>query len=282
NRALHDLRDNFWIISADSLIPLEEQMKNIQLTMNYAKMDDGTYDSKALVPVAHDAIIDLVGNTGVILYNFDFHENLGLTLQEAALGIHGLDPDQLKDPLQQSDLGGGDYPKYETYAINLPKTPGVLNARAEETFINCRFTVLAERLSIGNIPDGNSMDKDQFIQLAPVFHTGYTLDGGVLNLNSDAIDDLTAQWISSHPKVASIDEMGRLQSHSEGKVTIYLKARDGNNNGEIEKPFDSIELTVKPKRQETRDNNNTHNGESRNESKYWFGIIMAFSGGCSG
>lgn len=292
NRALHDLRDNFWIISADSLIPLEEQMKNIQLTMNYAKMDDGTrrapqgnikletntaipgfklpenfsdqtvqivalngddgtYDSKALVPVAHDAIIDLVGNTGVILYNFDFHENLGLTLQEGALGIHGLDPDQLKDPLQQSDLGGGDYPKYETYAINLPKTPGVLNARAEETFINCRFTVLAERLSIGNIPDGNSMDKDQFIQLAPVFHTGYTLDGGVLNLNSDAIDDLTAQWISSHPKVASIDEMGRLQSHSEGKVTIYLKARDGNNNGEIEKPFDSIELTVKPKRQET-------------------------------
>ena len=77
------------------------------------------------------------------------------------------------------------------------------------------------------------------------------MDGGVLNLNSDAIDDLTAQWISSHPKVASIDEMGRLQSHSEGKVTIYLKARDGNNNGEIEKPFDSIELTVKPKRQET-------------------------------
>ncbi|MEG1433807.1 Ig-like domain-containing protein [Eubacterium sp.] len=292
SRALHDLRDNFWIISADSSIPLEEQLTSIQLTMNYAKMDDGTlrapqgnikletstaisgfklpenfsdqgvqivalndddgtYDSKALVPVAHDAIIDLVGNTPVILYNFDFHENTGLTLQEAALGIHGLTPDQLKDPLQQSDLGGGDYPKYETYAINLPKTPGVLNARAEDTFINCRFTVLAQTLSIGNIPNGNIMDVDQFIQLSPVFNTGYTLDGGVLPLTPDTIDNLTIQWISSHPEVASIDEMGRLQAHSEGKVTIYLKARDGKNNGEIEKPFDSVELTVVPGRQET-------------------------------
>lgn len=203
-----------------------------------------SYDSKDLVPVGEDAVIELPANNNVTLYNFDFHVNARLTMQEAVKGITAIASEDLKDPLENSNIVGETYPKYENYALHLPSHARVTNSHEDKTFVNCNFVVLAKELSIMDAPKNNVMLINTQHSLSASFKTGYTLNNDLI-ISDHPIDDTTVTWVSSDPSIATVDATGKVHAVASGNVTIYLKALDAYNNGEIEKPFDSINLIIK-------------------------------------
>ena len=271
--------------NADAPVTIEEQLKDILTVINYAKMPDTTprapqaniklvtqttipsftvpdgfaamntqivavkeytalYDAKELVPVAQDAFITLPASNNVKLYNFDFHENAKITMHEAVQGITALNADMLNDPLQTSDLGGAAYPKYETYALNLPSAARVSNSSKDFSFVNCKFTVLAKSIQIGNAPPDKTLTTGQDWSLQALFLSGYSL-GTITDIAGNPIDNQDVIWVSGDPAIASVDANGLVHAVANGTVKIYLKAIDSNNGGEIEKPFDAVDLIIK-------------------------------------
>lgn len=269
----------------DSAVTVEKQLEDILKVMKYTVANDGTkrapqgtvklvtsteipsfkvpdgfkdipleiiavneftdkYQSKDLVPVGADSVIELPSTNKVKLYNFDFHDKAKLTLKEAVSGIKALENGELQDPLETSNIGGADYPKYETYAKDLPKEARVKGSTEKETFVNCKFTVLAKELSIVNKPKNNIIQVDTPYDLNHEFKAGYTIKDNLDPLVKP-IDDTTVMWGSSDDNIATVDQDGKVTPKKDGNVTIYLKALDKNNNGEIEKPFDSYTLTIK-------------------------------------
>jgi len=204
----------------------------------------GGYDSQALVPLKVGATVNMPMQyaSRVRLYNFDFHKNLDLTLQEAAGGISPLP--FLADPNEAFSLPG--YPTYGTYGIvkqNLGGTTGLTN----QNFVNCKFTSLARALEItSSIPHlfVGSHDETATAALTRSDDNSYTGADYTAGMR-DTADDTEIGWFSSDPSVVSVDQTtGALVALGQGSAHITAKALDSHNRGEIEKPFAIFDLLV--------------------------------------
>ncbi|MEG0358431.1 MAG: hypothetical protein RR598_04150 [Anaerorhabdus sp.] len=275
NRAIQDLIDNYWVIDGNknSTVGIQEQLDDIFTVMNYAKTVDNKnrapqaniklvtktvipsfvvpsrysdmnvnivaqtlvenlHTNKNLVSVETGAIITLPINNNIKLYNFDFHTNANYTLKEVIQGIE--EPITPVDPGEIIGIPG--YPIYTSYYNE--QSPKVINSN-ENTFINNKFTVVAKNLQITT--------KKSTLVVGSTTNEVATLNNGVSlfdNIIGSKIDDSAIVWFSSDSNIATIDSNGVLTTHAMGDVTIYAKARDIYNQGEIEKPFDSYVLSV--------------------------------------
>lgn len=272
--AVHDLKDDYWIVEADhATLTIEQQLANIRTVMNYAgnkapsaniKLlakgdipsftvpDFGDkavnivavneladrYTSTDLVPFVSGGTITLQPNNQVKLYNFDFASKASYTMHEATNGITALTA--LTDPNEANPPAG--YPVYASYAPTTAVAPKVTHSN-NASFVNCQFVVLAASLEGAaeqSVNIGSTLD------LASVIGSGYTEFPPALGGEQAAakVDDPSIAYYSSDPSVATVDANGKVTGIKAGTVTITAKALDANNNGEIEKPWRTITVTV--------------------------------------
>ncbi len=278
-KAIQDINDGYWVVDANSAVSIEQQLEDILTVMGYtenggnpkapraniklfsdtaipgftvpdgyAGMDvnivavptaDTLYSSKVLVPTVDNVVIILPADTNVKLYNFDFFENAQYTMYEAIAGITPLAT--LMDPADKAN-GTYDFPGYPNYADYAPAAavdPKVINSNSN-TFVNCKFVVLASEIEITNIPVelvvGRTHDLDHEFTGSSTLNEDLTLPA--------EIDDTEVMWVSSDETIATINADGVVTPLADGEVTFFLKALDSYNNGEIEKPFASVKLTV--------------------------------------
>jgi LPXTG-site transpeptidase (sortase) family protein len=278
-----DLQDKSWLVQQGKSISVNTQLTNINTTIGKAGAkapepniklvadstgkingftvpDFGThsvnivaeslytdlFSSTNFVPVAAAAVITLPKTTAskVILYNFDFDTYAKYTLQEA---INGINPATtvITDPNEGSSIAG--YPSYSSYAPGTTVLPKVVNA-TKTNFGNCKFTSLVNKITITNPPTSLTVGSTFNLtgQLASTDDNSYTASGISTNISGSA-DDQSIHWYSNAPVVASVDlTTGLVTALSVGSVTVYAKAVDANNNGEIDKPYASFSLTIGP------------------------------------
>jgi LPXTG-motif cell wall-anchored protein/uncharacterized repeat protein (TIGR02543 family) len=218
---------------------------NIDVNVVAVKSAASSYSSTELVPLSANAAITYTGTAAsrVRLFNFDFHSKAKYTLQEAIAGITPVSI--LLDPNESSSISG--YPKYATYAPTSAIAAKILFA-TPNTFVNCRFTSLAERIEVTNaVSKLKVADSINFAaQLASSGINSYTSNVYSGNVNNTA-DDQTINWYSSDPTIVSFGPVGSATASTatalkSGSVTITAKAADSNNSGEIEKPFITFQL----------------------------------------
>jgi LPXTG-site transpeptidase (sortase) family protein len=178
------------------------------------------------------------------LYNFDFAAKANYTLQEVA-AHHGLSYVTLKDPNESSGIAG--YPVYSTYGYTVNDIAPLFTNASPTSFSNDKFTSLANKIQI-TPPTSTTLQIGDNLQLKATLSAddANSFTGSGFNgVSRDTADDQTIQWYSSDPSIASVDlNSGLVTPLSEGIVTIFAKATDANNQGEIEKPFDSIQFEV--------------------------------------
>ena len=211
------------------------------------------------VPVKANATFDLgPAAANVKLYNFDFDALARYTMQESISGVPAqADP----DPLRKTDPYNGNYaPSNPSYLLNynqyvpLAAQAAKVTGSSEATFQNCRFTQLADDL----LYNGASINHQQLIPLTLAVGqnqalgvtatAAYTLSPA-LALNrvreSNTINtDTGLFYLSDNPGVVSVAADGTLTPLAQGTATIYVKAIDSNNQGEIEKPYATFRVTV--------------------------------------
>ncbi len=188
------------------------------------------------ITFSKDGIIDLTGSDGIKLHNFNFDKEAKYTMHEAISGITGnIVP---TDPAEVLNISG--YPKYDSYKPSAPKEATIKNSK-QDTFINCRFTELAKEIKVLNAPTELSVGSTS-TPTADVTE-GYTQTG--IAVDKEYVDDKTIKWFSSDSSVAQVDEKtGEITAKKAGNVTIFAKAMDVNNSGEVEKPFASFNFKV--------------------------------------
>lgn len=206
------------------------------------------YTSTALVPVAAGAVFNLGSTTNsanVALYNFDFSTDAGYTYQHATAGVTGaLTPADSYDGTYAS----GNKLKYSEYALvgGAAKVTGTTGTVIAPTaFVNCKFAELAKGLTLA--PATNSVSIGGTIAVSGSISSFYTAeDAAGFTGTPDTTDrDLTIHYFSSNSNVASVDETtGTITGKSAGSAVIYAKAGDKNNDGEIEKPWNSFSVSV--------------------------------------
>lgn len=182
----------------------------------------------------------------VKLYNFDFHEKANYTLNESTKGISAVNP--LEDPLEEAKVADDNTTlleqanRYGTYYTE--KQARVKNS-SYDTFANCNFTTLARELKIIDKPADNKISVEVTHTLGKDFRTGYTFNNNTEpNRPVTEIDDTQYIWVSGDPSIATISANGTITPVKKGEVTFYLKSTDRHNQGEIERPFDSVRLMI--------------------------------------
>jgi LPXTG-site transpeptidase (sortase) family protein len=202
--------------------------------------NDSLFTSTTLVPFSAAGTISMTANTK--LYNFDFASKANYTLQEVA-AHRGLSYVTLKDPNETSGITG--YPVYSTYGYKVNDVAPLFSNASPTSFSNCNFTSLVNEIQI-TPPSSTTLLIGDSVQLKATLSaddansfTGTGFNG----ISRDTADDQTIHWYSSNPSVASVDlASGLVTAIGEGTVTIFAKAMDAYNQGEIEKPFASIQF----------------------------------------
>lgn len=284
NKSILDLADNAWLVQQGASVAVTNQMTAINTTItragsrapeaNIKLLADAALQINSLVLpnfgsgrsvriVAVPTLADLfTGSTAVpfaangtiqfpssnaaniTLYNFDFHSQAKYTLQEAISGITALG--STSDPNDGGSLT--DYPSYDTYAPATPQAARFTNATVAN-FSNCIFTSLVNQIKIDTAPASLQVGStfNLSASLAGTSSDSFTGSsfGGTI---SDTADDRSFYWYSSDPSVASVDRSsGLMTALTTGTVTIFVKATDANNGGEVEKPYAEFTFTVTPK-----------------------------------
>jgi LPXTG-site transpeptidase (sortase) family protein len=280
NKSILDLQDNAWLAPEGAAVSLTNQLATIATTINNAgshapganikiaadsagKINGfnlpnfgasrsanlvavpGTtplFTSTALVPFSANGVIQFPTSNAanIVLYNFDFDSLAKYTLQEAITGITVVS--SLTDPNDGSISG---YPDYSSYGPSTTVAAKFKNATAAN-FSNSVFTSLVNEIKVNTPPTtlavgGSYLLTGSLASTLDNSFTGSSFTGTITN----TADDQTIYWYSSDPSIASVDRItGLLTGLHSGTVTIYAKAADSNNNGEIEKPFTSFTLTV--------------------------------------
>jgi LPXTG-site transpeptidase (sortase) family protein len=201
------------------------------------------FTSSDRVPLAAGGTIQLPAATAgnITLYNFDFASLAKYSLQEVISGITPLAT--ITDPNDNGSITG--YPSYTDYAPKTATTAAIKNATVTN-FSNCAFTSLANEIKITNPVAAMTVGATYTLtgSLAGTStdsFTGTTFTGTI----KDTADDKTIYWFSSDPLIATVDkDSGLVSAVKVGTVTILAKAADTNNNGEIEKPYASFNLSV--------------------------------------
>ena len=203
------------------------------------------FSSSTLVPFSAAGVI--VGNTTVNslkLMNFDFDTRAKYTLQE--LTAHrGLNYVTLADPNEGGSISG--YPVYSSYGYTTNDVAPIFTNIFASNFGNSQFTSLINQISITapastNVLVGNTLSLEA--SLSDSTANSYT-GSGFTGTIKDTADDQTIHWFSSDSSIAAVDlNSGVVTGVSAGAATIFAKAVDANNQGEIEKPFASLAITV--------------------------------------
>ncbi len=282
--AILDRADNYWVVREDNATSVNDQLTYIQkveatLSSLYTGSDrnippvnikliagetvDGfilpdfgentpvnivaladlekTKDEKAPVYVSEEAVFSL-GASGpwTTLFNFDFHTLAGWTYHQAVLGLDASVTPQ--DPCEslyatETCLAYCDYSK----TADAPITGTGL---CSTTFSNCVFTQLAESLSMCTVP--GEVEGLSTFRVKATIDSFYCAPAGTLTqTTTDARRDTRIMYSSSDPTVATVDaNTGEVTRQGSGTVTIYAKAVDFLNQGEIEKPFAAMTFTL--------------------------------------
>jgi LPXTG-site transpeptidase (sortase) family protein len=280
NKSILDLQDDAWLVPDGTAVSLTNQLATIATTINNAgshapganikiaadsasKINSfslpnfgasrlanlvavptttSLFTSTALVPFSANGVIQFPTSNAanIVLYNFDFDSLAKYTLQEAITGITAVS--SITDPNDGSISG---YPDYSSYGPSTTVTAKFKNATTAN-FSNSVFTSLVNEIKINNPITSLSVGSSYLLtgSLASTLDnsfTGSAFSGTITN----TADDQTIYWYSSDPTIASVDRItGLLTGMRSGTVTLFAKAADANNAGEIEKPFASFTLTV--------------------------------------
>lgn len=220
---------------------------------------DALFDDGAFVPVKDGVTISLgtTANAGnVSLYQFDFDALAKLTLHETVKGVVPLAPNDPRDagypaaqtpPLQYAEYGLAK-PAVVTREAGVEALP--------TQFVNCVFTELVEDL----VRTGASINTQQDIALdllvgqskplgvtAPQDPAFTFLPKSALAMGfvSTGPQDKSLYYESSDTAIATVDQAtGEVTGLAAGTAYIYVKARDGDNQGELEKPYARFVVTV--------------------------------------
>ena len=285
NKAVLDLTDNYWIVQSASSVPsVSAQLgyiktaiayaisaggtvpgANIKLVSNNGVLDSFTipdmgssrvnivavstsvtpFDSLTQIPLRANATITLptTNAAAIRLYNMDFDQYTKYTLQEAVSGIL---PDTVipSDPNESAGIPG--YPTYASYKPAAAIPAKVVRSDLN-TFVNCLFTSLAYELEITDPIHELYVGSTGTFSARLADSDSNSYSGLNVTGCKNTADDQGIYWFSSDPTIASIDKTtGVITALTEGEVTITAKAMDANNNGEIEKPFAQLQLSVVP------------------------------------
>ncbi len=208
--------------------------------------------TSVMVPVVSEFKMNL-GTTAnaanVRLANFDFATNAKYTVDQAISGI-GPTSFIVTDPYDGSYPTGLGLNSSE-YKLTTAKTAAILptSLLTDSNFLNCRFVQLASTSSALSVSVTSS---NLILGGAPQTVTATLMSGSTTNSGSSSlssspalIDDNTILFFSSDPSVATVDmSTGVVTAVSAGIVKIYAKSLDANNDGEMEKPYGSVSLTV--------------------------------------
>ena len=205
------------------------------------------FSSTTLVPFTAGGTI--TGNTSVAslkLFNFDFHTKAKYTLQET-VSHRGLNYITLSDPNEGGTIPG--YPVYSTFGYSVNDVLPIFTNINSGNFANCKFTSLANEIEIAP-PSSTAVLIGQDLALTAALKdsdtNSYTGTGFIGTIKNTA-DDQTIKWFSSDPSIATVNQnTGVATGVSTGAVKIFAKANDSYNQGEIERPFASVNLTVRP------------------------------------
>ncbi len=182
----------------------------------------------------------------VTLGNFDFAQNAGYTLQETVDGTSAL---TATDPYD-ADYPAGDGLTLSEYATSTD--PVITNvdgsAVMADQFMNCTFVGL--NAGTDDTLTKLTVDGPSFLTVGgtgTMTATGdfYTVADEMSTNGDPTVDDPTVMYFASDDTIATVDpNTGDVTGVKPGTVTIYVKAVDTNNQGEIEKPYGEFNVTV--------------------------------------
>jgi uncharacterized repeat protein (TIGR02543 family) len=235
----------------------------------YASRYAGYYEDIHLniIPVADEAntvdnreVFDFIDGTSQInlpvenatesrykIFNIDFDNTASLSLQEVLQGIDG--SATLTDPYY-SLYGTSDNLTYNEYLVIKDAT---VDYADDTTFQDCIFTSLVAKIALSDISDPIQTthlvgDKVQLaVNFTDTNDNSYSKASiSSLDLNKDTANDNVpnVKWFSTDTSVAIVDANGKVNLVGVGSATIVAKAIDVNNDGEIEKPFATYEISV--------------------------------------
>lgn len=283
NRGILDLNDNSWLVRAADSRSISLQLNDllaVRTGMNNAKAlskwpgpnikisatssgeigsfnipafpeavnivavptTNDLFSSTILVPFTAAGVISLTPSTQ--LFNFDFQAKARYTLAEVT-SHRGLSYVTLADPYETGTISG--YPVYHTYGYSTDDVAPIFTNATAASFGNCKFISLANEIEIAT-PFSTSIGIGSALQLTAALKDSDTnsfTGSGFSGKIKDTADDPSIGWYSSDPSIASVDQTtGLVTAVGLGTVDIIAKANDIYNQGEIEKPFDIIPLTI--------------------------------------
>lgn len=279
--AVLDLSDNYWVVRTDSAVSVENQIIAIRTLLSkvssagvpssvpgyriklvtaassigtfsvpdlgnapaslaavklLASGNPSAFDSTERLPLAANSAITLKSSdpSGIRIYNFDFDTMASITMKEAVSGVSLITP---SDPNEAEPPAG--YPIYSGYAA---ASTAKVSGSQSSTFVNCTFTALASAASVTDPVAELGLTQQA------TFHANVT--GGYTDASTSAsaasVNDASIRWYSSDPSVLSIDPLtGTATANALGTAVVTAKAIDSLNQGEIEKPFATFEITVR-------------------------------------
>jgi hypothetical protein len=203
------------------------------------------------VPVAAGFSASLgstANSANVALYNFDFAAIAHYTLTEAIAGIKAaaLTATDPRDGSYPHGLNLADYAPASNVAAKISASSPVASSQLRNaTFVALASgepgSVTALDLAIAKSPIGLDTTTTAVATL-PAWYTAATAPAGA---GAVGVDDPAVAYFSSDPAIATVDpDTGLVTGVGIGTATIYAKAKDSLNNGEIEKPYGSTTVRV--------------------------------------
>lgn len=187
-------------------------------------------------------------SANIALYNFDFATVARYTLAETVSGISPavLTASDPRDGSYPAGLNVADYRPAGTVAARLaaasPVTAGQLR---NATFVALASGAAGSPTALNLIVGDSSLGLDTTTTAVAAAPAWYTAATAPTTAGTAGADDPSVAYFSSDPTVATVDSAtGRITAVGVGTATVYAKAKDSLNNGELEKPYASTTVRV--------------------------------------
>ncbi|UAL08181.1 MAG: InlB B-repeat-containing protein [Candidatus Methanogranum gryphiswaldense] len=232
---------------ATSISNYDGYWENMGLNIIPVSAIDNVITTKEVVVFNSGSSISLpASNNRYTLFNIDFNEVEGCTLQEVIEGVTPLS--SALDPYEYL-YGTSNGLTYTEYSSS--KSPLVPNA-TDETFQSCVFTSLVNNIEISSASLTWYVGDEKYLTATLTDTNDNSFTYGSItqeDLNKDTANDEVPiiKWFSTDTSVATVDmDTGKVTAVGIGTVTIVAKAADEYNDGEIEKPWAAYTLVSNP------------------------------------